>query len=253
MIKQTKDYAIFSFKEKNRDLNNTNINRLVQSISQRNLLEHRPITVDENLQVIDGQHRLEAAKRLSVPIYYQVVNESKDEDMYLLNANQKSWESLDYLNFFVKGNHPEYVKLHNFMHEHNLTFTQAINLTHEKIDPKVATRLSGGKMTNFKKGNYRFPTPEKLRIALNDMRECYDFIDFLDSLLINNKSFIKAAKFQQALLIILKDHEIDLELLKKNISLKSNLLRTQVSVPDYVSLLLDIYNFRSRNPIKSYQ
>ena len=35
------------------------------------------------MYVIDGQHRLEAAKNLGVAIYYQINKNSKDEDIVL--------------------------------------------------------------------------------------------------------------------------------------------------------------------------
>ena len=49
------------------------IKNLMQSISYRNLLAWRPIIVTKNFLVIDGLHRLEAAKRLGVEIYYEVI------------------------------------------------------------------------------------------------------------------------------------------------------------------------------------
>ena len=49
------------------------VDKLTDAIKTRNLLQFYPIIVDRDLVVYDGQRRLEAAGRASVPIYYIVL------------------------------------------------------------------------------------------------------------------------------------------------------------------------------------
>ena len=50
----------------NRAINQRQVERLMDSIKKHGFIESIPILVDPNGYVIDGQHRLEACKRLSI-------------------------------------------------------------------------------------------------------------------------------------------------------------------------------------------
>lgn len=89
MVQSTNDYTMFQKCKSNRELDPGNIKRIKSSILAKNLLHLRPILVSKNFEIIDGQHRLEAARLLKVPIFYQIHEESDFEDVILLNANQK--------------------------------------------------------------------------------------------------------------------------------------------------------------------
>ena len=73
------------------------------------------------MHIIDGQHRLEAAKKLGFPIFYEVQQDLKHEDMFILNKNQKNWGAKDYINYYCEQNYPEYVKLASFAREKKLS------------------------------------------------------------------------------------------------------------------------------------
>ena len=100
MTIETSDYSIFKKHESNRVINELALRKLINSIKSKNMLELRPILVDSQMRVIDGQHRLEAAKALRVPIFYLMKKESESLDIILLNT-QKRWSIEDYLNFFA--------------------------------------------------------------------------------------------------------------------------------------------------------
>ena len=55
-IRETNDYEIFKILKGNRDINQNHVNKLVQSITEKDL--RIPIVVDNNMYVMDGQHRL---------------------------------------------------------------------------------------------------------------------------------------------------------------------------------------------------
>lgn len=97
---------------RNRPISDKKVARLVKAIRKRNLLRDYPILVDRELNVIDGQHRLSAAKALGVPVYYRFAQESTTvADVALANQNTSTWSWSDYLAYFVSQNHVEYIKL----------------------------------------------------------------------------------------------------------------------------------------------
>jgi hypothetical protein len=64
-------------------------------------IKYNPILVNEKLEVIDGQHRLEAIKQLGLDVYYVKVDGLKLNDVQLLNSVSKNWQPLDYAKAFA--------------------------------------------------------------------------------------------------------------------------------------------------------
>jgi len=89
MIRKTTNYEIFTFREDNREkIDKKHLARLVESIKSRNLLELRPIMVNEKLEIVDGQHRLLAAKQLGYEIYYQKEENLDCADIVRMNLSK---------------------------------------------------------------------------------------------------------------------------------------------------------------------
>ena len=61
-IHSTYDLSIFKILDGNRNINLGHVERLVKSIEENGFLK-MPIIVNDNFDVIDGQHRLMAAKK----------------------------------------------------------------------------------------------------------------------------------------------------------------------------------------------
>ena len=68
-IHSTYDLNVFKILEGNRNINLLHVERLVKSIEENGFLK-MPIIVNKNYEVIDGQHRLEAAKKSKSMVYY---------------------------------------------------------------------------------------------------------------------------------------------------------------------------------------
>lgn len=96
---KTTNYAQFKINKKNREISKVNIRGIKESILQRNLLHLRPILVNASMEVIDGQHRLEVARQLNLPIYFVISGQSVVDDMALLNGYQKNWTTEDFFHF----------------------------------------------------------------------------------------------------------------------------------------------------------
>lgn len=110
-IIHTTEYGIFLRYKSNRDINKHHLAKLCKSIQRKNLLHLFPIVVNENMDVIDGQHRLEAAKTLSVPIYFVVDKEVSKADIAIVNNSRKQWSGRDYINFYASEGEEAYLCL----------------------------------------------------------------------------------------------------------------------------------------------
>lgn len=105
-VLSTTEYDLFEDIASNREVDDKHVKHLVQSISERNLLELNPILVNSSLEIIDGQHRLQAAKLLQVPIFYVVSDTIKEDDIHRINSNAKNWQTMDYINYWTVKKQP---------------------------------------------------------------------------------------------------------------------------------------------------
>lgn len=105
----TSCHEMFSFDKRNRPIDSLHVARLMASIKERNLLSDHPILVTADGIVLDGQHRLEAARRLGVPIWYTIAQDTTIYDVRSLNTDRDKWGADDVLHFHASQGNEEYI------------------------------------------------------------------------------------------------------------------------------------------------
>lgn len=100
-MQYTEDLSIFQ-QRPNRETKQARALDIAKSITEgKNLLAAYPIVVDEGLGVMDGDHRLAAAKAAGVGIWYLIVPGITVEDQARANALTRSWSFMDWATFFA--------------------------------------------------------------------------------------------------------------------------------------------------------
>jgi hypothetical protein len=113
---ETNDYSVFKTLGGNRELNTLHVARLKKSFTERYLFS--PILVNSKMEVIDGQHRLQAATELTLPVRFIKLNGYGLREVQIFNTNMKNWKREDYLNGYCDLKYPEYIKFRNFMNKY---------------------------------------------------------------------------------------------------------------------------------------
>jgi len=108
-IQKSSTFSQFRFYEQNRPLIRQHIDNLKLSIKSNNKLDVNPIIVNEEFYVIDGQHRLMAAKELKTPIYYIVDKNSDVKDMILENSVKRNWSLNDFIHFHSQSGNDDFL------------------------------------------------------------------------------------------------------------------------------------------------
>lgn len=236
-MEKTRNYDMFKFLDNNRDkskgLDKEHLRRLISSIQARNMLDLRPICVTENMEVLDGQHRLIAAKHLGLEIYYVVKKNSVPEDVILMNIC-KPWNTTDYLNFYCKEGNKEYIKLKEFCIKHQISISCAVKL------------MCGKKFSNslkFREGLFVFNLDEDGYI-----KTCFESLGIIEKN-IGKKQFLKTSKFWFAMKRLFCDEKFDEIHWKRNLERMADKVSARVNTASYAELLLDIYNWRCHNKI----
>ena len=91
LIHCTHDLSVFKIIDGNRNINLGHVDRLVKSIKDNGFLK-TPIIVNKFYEVVDGQHRLEAAKKINSQIYYIKVDDYDLNTAITLNANSSNFK-----------------------------------------------------------------------------------------------------------------------------------------------------------------
>lgn len=118
-IQSTTDYDKFQEIVSNREVDDKHVKHLVASIRERNLLAMNPILVNSDHEVIDGQHRLAAAKLLQLPIFYVVADDVRESDIQRINSHMKNWGTMDYINYWTVKKQPGFNILSSMIAKHS--------------------------------------------------------------------------------------------------------------------------------------
>jgi hypothetical protein len=131
-ILKTKDYTIFKEVASNREVDQKHVNKLIKAIENKNLLSVNPILVNKDMYIIDGQHRLSAAKYLNTEIYY-IIGEVSRKDISKLNSFQKNWSAMDYINFYTIEKSPQFLQLSHLINKYsNMSVSALLTLSNSE-------------------------------------------------------------------------------------------------------------------------
>lgn len=239
-IHKTTNYGLFKVVKGNRQLNKGHLNNLSVSIMRNNLLEFNPIMVNKKMEVVDGQHRLEVAKRNGLPIYYIIAEKSNLNDVQALNSAQKSWSMQDYIDSFIAKGNENYEILDLFVKTYDLPISTGVSLL---------SGHNGGRehavMQHFKLGEFvvtSVKTAEDYAHKLNDLRV------FCEPGIGKTAYFIRAAinVYKKNVNNPLFSHD---QLIKK-LSVWTNISNKKIirygAEKDYLRLFEEVYNFKSK-------
>lgn len=88
IINKSYEYEQFKLIGFNRSICEKNLTRLVSLNEEKNRFHLFPIVVDKRFNIIDGQHRFEACKKMHTPIYYVVDDSEEDHWKTITDVNQ---------------------------------------------------------------------------------------------------------------------------------------------------------------------
>jgi hypothetical protein len=235
MILKTKDYDQFKFRPDNREkIDLPHVERLAESIKSRNLLEFRPILVNQKMEIIDGQNRLLAAKKLQVDIYYQIEASLDAKDILLMNVVKK-WTMGDYLNFHIHQGNQNYIKLKKFIKRHNINIKIAFN---------ICSGAAKTAFNDFKKGGFLFSENE----LEADLSVCWETIDYIKKM--NGfSSYTASAKFWQAFFRLLKHKDFNIDKWRANMKSMVSEFSPRARLKDYIRMFQGIYNWHNTTKI----
>lgn len=236
MTQSTTDYKQFKFLIDNRATATAHINKLKDAIEKNpNILEVQPILVNEKMEIIDGQHRFEAAKQLKLPIHYNMVENLDIETARQMNAIHKRWGLQDYAHSYAKAGNVHYKAYLKYQEEHpSLSSTVVQYVMAGAHNDKLNTAFKEGKFVAGRGA-------EDIDFILSAIDEIRD---------ITGHEVPFSRTHTSALCIALDKHEdFDIGTIIANLKQKPELFHRVTVNKEAFRMYEDIHNFRKQKDL----
>lgn len=231
-VYETKKYELFKLRSDNRPIKDSNVNALTLSIEQMG--QRHPIAVDNNFVVHDGQHRLEACKKLGIPVKY-IIDETpmSTTNIAQLQSASKGWGNKDYAHSFAEANNPNY-KLYNLFVKDYPEFN------HTCVVMFLGNRTTRSKADeeNFRIGTFTvksYAAAKKNAEIIKEMGRYY-------------KGYYLRG-FVSAILKLLSFKEFELPRLMRKLPKRCKDIMDFSKTEDYLEALIHIYNWKETKKV----
>ncbi len=231
---KTNEYYKFKKIKGNRDIKESHLKRLIKAIKNENLLNSNPIIVNSNHEIIDGQHRLQAARKLKLPIFYTIEKDYTLSEVHILNANTKVWNLKDFLIGYTNAKIKSYQLLYGLVQDEKLTVPILLCM--------LGYQKSGKIIEIFKSGNFELTKEE-----VEEVKEIHEELKPF-------KHFFNCYPRRFVILYVnkIREHEkFDHKRLIKNLNNKKFIdkIKRQSNDREYIQLFEYIYNFGYRKMV----
>lgn len=234
LLQYTKNYDMFELKEDNRDVNDQkHIRNLMDSMERNGFLQSKAISVRNSggkYEVLDGQHRLEAAKRLGLSVWYNVDDKIPETALPDLQIAKK-WLPKDYLKHFVVNGVKAYARVAE-LHEKY----PKVSITTLVLMLEGATTTSGSRK-RFESGAIKITKWDKTVKALEYVTEMYKLY---------KHDWMFSRTFLVAYMGILDIEGYNQRILMDRLVSRSEEFRQMLTDEGYFKMIEAIYNYKAR-------
>lgn len=224
----TTNYDMFKTIDGNRTINQLHADRIAASMEEKQLVT--PIIVNENFEIIDGQHRYTGCKEKKKPVYYIICEGYGLADVHRLNEKSHNWKPKDFLDGYSKfaekdPRFQDYIVLKKFIEEHKLTPNMGIYLTKGELNETEA-------MINFKNGYFK----------IADLDSAETFLYQLEDFSTYFPEHYKTSTFLKAFRMFSGSKKYNHDNMIKKLKYMNGYLQNKSTIGQYLELLSGIYN-----------
>lgn len=229
LINTTSNYSIFKSIDGNRTINGLHLARIKKSMQEEYLFT--AIMVNEKMEVIDGQHRLEAAKSLGLPVNYVVCEGYNLLDVHRLNQNLKTWNAHDYLAGYCDMGLTDYLIFKKFIEDYGFSIETTLHI--------LSGHTSGGHILNiFKQGLFKV---KNLKSASRIAESILLIAPYYEG--------FRRRSFVAAMITLFGKDLFDFDEFMAKVKLQPTALKDCTNTVAYLALIEEIYNYRRREKI----
>lgn len=229
-IEMTEDYDMFRYMKGNRVLDMAHVQKLKASMKLNDLFI--PILVNEKMEVVDGQHRLEARRQLGYIVPYIIGKDYVLEDVQAMNCSQKAWSIGDYTDSYIARGNDNYSIFKWFRAKYGLSHLTSLSLlTGSDPQGRHLTQL-------FNSGS----------MVVTHLEEAKQFAEFIHACGEYFPHF-KERSFTMALLALRKKEQFDQRTFLRKLRANPTVMRKSSTTNQYIEEIEAVYNYRSSNKV----
>lgn len=224
-VLKTNDYDMFKHMTGNRNINKLHLKRLTESMSEKYISV--PIIVNGVNEIIDGQHRFEAAKQLGKEVYYIKVRDLNLDDVHRLNTNSKNWTAEEYMQGYCELGLEDYIVYRDFKRKYGFGHNETNAILSNR------SRMSGSNNSEFNQGKFQIKDYD---LAVKNAEKILMVGEYYEG--------YKRRSFVYAMLELFENPDYNhVEFLSK-LSFQSVKLQDCTDIKGYLILIEDIYNYK---------
>lgn len=232
-IQSTQDYPLFKRISGNRTLSQPHIKRLLEAIQDSpETITFNPIIVNDRMEVIDGQHRLEAIKKLNLPVHYVKVSDIGLDTVQKLNSVSKTWTPMDFAKSFAENGNDNYAVYIDFKNE--------FKLNHETL-MRYLSQDYPSTTTSFKAGQFKVQNSAIAYVLCKQLLELSEYYERITYRNPSNGFYIVATS-------PLYNHDQ----MVRQFKVHGHRFQEQAFANDFARELERIYNFKQRETTRLF-
>lgn len=224
-VYKTYDYSLFKTIKGNREKNSSHLKGLENSMKENYLFTI--IIVNENYEIIDGQHRFEIISKLLLPVYYIIREGYGMEEVIRFNTEAVVWKSNDYLNTYCISGNDDYKQYYKFKEKYKLDHCSTRVLLANTGSTHTA---SSGRI--FRTGKFKIANYKK---AVDTVEKIFSLAPYYAG--------YKRRTFIYAMSSLLKNPLFDFKEFSQKVKMLPDSLVDCTSTENYFKLINEIYNY----------
>ena len=227
-VHTTTDYFLFKPIDGNRTKNLLHLNRLKKSMADNYLFT--VIIVNENYEIIDGQHRFDVIQELNLPLHYIICSGYGLDEVHILNQNSKTWNADDYLTGYCQLGYEHYIEYAKFKSKYKFGHKECMLL--------LGGNDNGESFNDFYSGGFKIRDYNAAIKKANKIQLIGKYYDGY-----------KRPSFVRTMSQILDKPTFDINQFLHKLKIQPTVLKDCSNTAQYKLLIEEIYNYRTREKI----
>jgi len=229
-IEMTTDYDMFKHVKGNRALVEKHIKSIMAAIQANDLCI--PIVINKDNEVIDGQHTLEARKRLNEIVFYYVEPDYTLEHIQRFNVIKRKWTSDDYASSYIDSGNNNYVIYRDFKARYKFPHVITVELLH-------STERGHGKLSDLFIGG---------QLVVADLAEAERKARLIEEIAPYFKGY-RDRNFVSAYLKVMGNKKFNHRKFVQKLQTRPAAICKCASVDQYLALIEDIFNYYNKHKV----
>lgn len=229
-VHTTKDYFLFKPIDGNRNVNKLHVSRLKKSMLKNYLFT--VMIVNENYEIIDGQHRFAVIKDLGLPLHYVKCEGYGLNEVHILNENSKNWSADDFLAGYCDLDKIDYKIYRRFKEKYRFGHNECMAML------TGANGGGGSAYELFRSGKFKVTHLDE---ATEEAEMIWQLKDLYDG--------FRRRSFVYAMLQLFDKENFEFSEFLQKVKNQPSVLTDCSTSDQYIALIEEIYNYRRRQKV----